>query len=61
MILERIADLPRSVLYKEIDGELPDGVEVDFLFITPTLKIHKYFIIIKRMEVVNEHVHQKNN
>jgi len=52
--LERIADLPKNTLYKEVEGELPLGVEADFLYVTPTLKINKYFIIFKTIEEVLE-------
>jgi len=45
--LDKIEDLPKNTLYREFDVEIPEGTAADFLFITPTLKIHKYFITIK--------------
>lgn len=47
--LDKISDLPKLYIYREIDGEIPQDLEADYFFITPTLKVKKYFIIVKEI------------
>jgi hypothetical protein len=46
MVLESLKDLPSEYRYRMFAGQLPNGLEADYEYISPSLKLHYYFIKI---------------